>query len=44
MNPPGLSDPTATVSTSDNNRTPLTDQKRCSLQPEVSPEVSAAGS
>jgi hypothetical protein len=25
MNPPGLSDPTATVSTRDNNRTRLTD-------------------
>ena len=36
MNAPGLSDPTATVSTSDNNRTSLTDHKRCSMQPEVS--------
>ena len=36
MNPAGLSDPTATVSTSDNNRTPLTDHKRCTMQPEVS--------
>jgi hypothetical protein len=39
MNPPGLSDPTATVSTRDNNRTRLTDHKRCSMQPEVSPGV-----
>ena len=38
MNPPELSDPTATVSTSDNNNTTrLTDPKRCSMQPEVSP-------
>ncbi len=44
MNPAGLSDPTATVSTSDNNRTPLTDHKRCTMQPEVSREGSGAGS
>ena len=36
MNPAGLSDPTATVSTRDNNRTRLTNHKRCSMQPEVS--------
>ena len=44
MNPPGLSDPTATVSTSDNNRTPLTDHKRCSMQPEVSPAATGPAS
>jgi hypothetical protein len=43
MNPPGLSDPTATVSTKDNSRTRLTDHKRCSMQPEVSLEGSGAG-
>ena len=36
MNPAGLSDPTATVSISNNTRTRPTAPKRCSMQPEVS--------
>jgi hypothetical protein len=36
MNPPGLSDPTATIPISDNTRTHPTSPKRCSMQPEVS--------
>jgi hypothetical protein len=41
---PGLSDPTANISTSDNNRTRLTNNKRCSMQPAASLVVTGPAS
>jgi hypothetical protein len=44
VNPPEMSDPAATVSTSTNNRTLRINPKRCSMQPEVSLSGCAGGS